>query len=379
MSALLFALLACRLPSEPTDPVVAVDPPADSDPPTLDSDPPTDAPVDPWAYWPPEDGTRPTCTPRELDWRAENAPRIDTYGGAIALAWHPRTGLRTWSGYEHLCTDAGGFGWSSIEQDDLTIDASRWNSATGGPVNGEFIIVDSNDLVWSRHGSGECINEKVSFVLGGVWLTLQGAIFEDEGWVEGCEPISIASHKYLPPPGPWIYNSLLYQYATSEPDHITGTTKPIPCILDTDGRLWCGPGDAPYLEPFRDPTRCWVEIAIDRYKACGIDGDGVVECHYVHQTVFPYGPPPPGLQISHLKMESEICGLDQDNIIRCWSTPGAQQLPPTDEPFVDFALAGNAGCGLRPDGTIRCWGDPTNPIVWLNPDASLPERQCRWP
>lgn len=377
MSALLLALLACRLPAEPTDPVVAVDPPADSDPPIPDSDPPTDPPVDPWAYWPPEDGTRPTCTPRELQWRAENAPRIDVYAGMIALAWHPSTGLRTWSGVEHFCTVARGFGLSSIDQDDLTIDARRWNSATGGPVNGQFIIIDRNHNVWSRYGSRECINEKVSFVSGSLWLTLQADIFEDEGWVTGCNPMHVTSHKHLPPPGPWIYNSITYLFGTSLADPVTGTTSPIPCVFDANGRLWCGPGDAPYLEPFQDPTRCWVEIAIDRYKACGIDGAGVVECHYVHQTVIPYEPPPPDLQISHLKMDNEMCGLDQDNIIRCWSTPGAQQLPPTDEPFVDFALAGNAGCGLRPDGTIRCWGDPTNPIVWLNPDAPLPERQCR--
>lgn len=96
MSALLLALLACRWPSEPTEPEVPVDPVVDSEPPTPDSDPPTEPPADPWSYWPPEDGTRPVCTPRELLWRAENAPRLDNYGGLIALAWHPETGLRTW-------------------------------------------------------------------------------------------------------------------------------------------------------------------------------------------------------------------------------------------------------------------------------------------
>ncbi len=163
-----------------------------------------------------------------------------------------------------------------------------------------------------------------------------------------------------------------------EADPVTRATPPIPCILDTNGRLWCGPGDAPYLEPFQDPTRCWVEIAIDRYKACGIDGEGVVECHYA-PSVIDRVPPPHGLRISHLKMSNEMCGLDEASIIRCWSVDGVPQRAPTDEPFVDFALSGNDGCGLRPDGTIRCWGDPTNPIVWLNPDDPLPEPECRWP
>jgi hypothetical protein len=313
-----------------------------------------------------------------LLWRAENAPRLDNYGGLIALAWHPETGLRTWGGVEHpACRDSGWFGWESIAPDDFTIEPHRWNSAAPGPAQGEFVIVDKNSKVWSRYGSKECIGDDVSFVMGNQWLTPQGEIFAN--FEESCTPTSVDSYMYLPPPGPWIYTGFAYFYVNStEPSGPLYHSEIIHCVWDTNGRFWCGPGDAPYFEPFLDPTRCWVEFVVSPYRACGIDGDGVVECHYVEDAYAPFEPPPPDLRISHLKMYHEICGLDQDNIIRCWSTPGAQQQPPTDEPFVDFMLFQEGGCGLRPDGTIRCWGNPDYPLFWLNPDDPLPEPDCPW-
>ena len=214
--------------------------------------------------------------------------------------------------------------------------------------------------------------------MGRCWIDLENEITCVDLSLGGCHKTGRDSRAYLPPPGPWQLNPLAFFAGQALPDTVPRVTSPIPCILDTNGRLWCGPGDAPYLEPFQDPARCWVEIAIDSRKACGIDGEGVVECHYVEQTVIPYVPPPADLRISHLKVGNEMCGLDEDNIIRCWSVDGATQRPPTDEPFVDFAFSGWDGCGLRPDGTIRCWGDPTNPIVWLNPDDPLPEPDCPW-
>ncbi len=110
---------------------------------------------------------RRSCVPHELTWRADNAPRIGSWGMG-GIAWHPKSGLRMWGGCElDVVHDTGSFnmcsrGWLGPAERPWPVPAERWRSIFVSPdalcmVRGDGSFACREDTSWAPPSQYRCV------------------------------------------------------------------------------------------------------------------------------------------------------------------------------------------------------------------------------
>lgn len=306
------------------------------------------------------------CAPRELAWRAANAPAIGLLAGG-GIAWHPTTGLRTWGGVELLPPVNAGPPERSIGFGALpwAIPAERWRSLFH--TEWSPCMVHRDGRVDCRDDRGGPLPELVS-VLGSVgnklcWMDPTGHAGCLRADVETVWPSASSLSADLV--------SLAHGFKASGGDPI-----PFVCALDSRGLATCdGPSDL--VGPFDHPDRCWVELVGAIYGLCGIDDEGLTTCRTRSILNADFADDTPTRRdLSHLSVSIEgACALDPEGHVVCWGPIAgvphtANNAPPQEAGFVDLVVSSGAACALSDVGKVVCWGDERDPLVFDQPDRA---------
>lgn len=304
----------------------------------------------------------PSCVPRELGWREGNAPEIAMFAGG-GIAWHPSTGLRTWGGRELLgFGDVGLPGWLiGFATHPWDIPAERWRSLFHTDV--APCMVHRDGAVGCRVDDGSGLPASVSVLsdIGGslCWLA--------DGQEPECQTHDVQSR--------WPSSAALVgPQVTLATGARYSPYAPFVCSLDTRGRARCD-GPSEVIDPFENPSRCWLELVSAPYALCGIDSDGAVTCRTASYLDDDFADDTPTRRdLSHLSVAvAGACALDPQGRIVCWGFTGnapdsIQNTAPDGPGFVDVAVESGAACALSDAGRVTCWGFEREPVVFDQPD-----------
>jgi hypothetical protein len=317
----------------------------------IDSDPrDTDVPFDTDPAWV-------GCRPRELLWRAENAPRIGLWGTG-GIAWHPTTGLRVWGGCELEGEENCNEGQFGPLHSPWNVRAERWRdvlnlleSVCMVRADGSF---DCRDHVsWTAPSPVRAIGFGPGLLCAygedfSRWCAKANPAITPAPWPpDGTPPLSIHGGFGNPDPAPWL------------------------CELAEDGRMRCE--GRPELDVFEADGSCWVEVVNTSTSICGIDQDGGVTCR--HFGLRGDGATDlVGTDLSHLSMRGgDACAVDSEGRVHCAGEAGDPLMTaPAGTGFVDVALAERGVCALSQEGSIECWGAEDSSFVFARPDQILP-------
>ena len=322
------------------DPDSGVD--ADTD--ALDTDAP-DADTDPSST---------SCTPRELTWRASNAPRIGRWGTG-GIAWHPATGLRVWGGCElegqEICRE----GQYGPTHSPWPVASERWRDVLDLPES--ICVVDAAGHLDCRDHVEWTPPDDVQAVGSGPRMV---CAYDRDGDPWCAEDADERALLPATSPGGAAPLSIHGGYVYTDESNWR-------CVLTEDGKLRCSGRRG--LEGFTDPDTCWLEVVSDGTSMCGIERSGEVRCAHFgltasDATTFTR------TDLSHLSLVApDACALDTEGRVHCAGTPGSPLMEvPEESGFVDVQVGDDGGCALREDGTIRCWGRDRSSFVFAQPD-----------